>query len=524
MGFTTILGKLPPKSEKADKKDYILMPDYFMDLNLDQILEGILYEKKEYELKPYFYELAPDLDTILYRQEVLKEFENDDVKKALTHFSLRYKKAVAYKEYYENCDNDLQKERWYLDYHAKYCQAVMLLSEELDKHKFRAKGFKELTDWLHQYMKSDEFSKLYKATKSLNEKFMELSYSIHIEPNKVEFSVNRREEDYCDGVRTMLRVQEPEEEERYVQTPFSDMLTLSDLERRILARFIHQDAVLFTELGSYVKTQAHDFHPIITQLEKEVQFYLTFLKYEEKMKQMNFTFSYPEFVKDETMDILGFYDMALAWKNGSTKKPVIRNDAHLHGKEKFLVVTGPNQGGKTTFARAIGQSVYFALLGLKVPARQLKLPFYQGIMTHFATEESNKTGEGKLMEELTRLKPMMKDNTEKRAHNFVVINELFTSAASYDAFIMGRKVMEHFMEENSHGVYVTHIPELAKETDEIISMVAMLDAEDQKVRTYKIERRPADGCGYASTIVETYDLSYAQLKVRLSTLEKNQTS
>lgn len=63
------------------------------------------------------------------------------------------------------------------------------------------------------------------------------------------------------------------------------------------------------------------------------------------------------------------------------------------------------------------------------------------------------------MEELTRLKPMMQ---EKWSGSFVILNELFTTAATWDAGIMGQKVLDYFMSHDCYGIYVTHTSRLRK--------------------------------------------------------------
>ena len=189
---------------------------------------------------------------------------------------------------------------------------------------------------------------------------------------------------------------------------------------------------------------------------------------------------------------------------------VIPNDLHNDKGERFFVLTGPNQGGKTTFARSLGQLVYFTKMGLDVPAVSANVPYFPDIQTHFSVEESVETGRGKLKEELTRLAPMMEEN---RKDTFVIINELFTTAASYDAEIMGKKVLKHFIGLGCMGIYVTHLQELAGSHEGIVSLRAMLD--ENRIQTFKIERGAAEDTACAENVVNRYRLTYEQLKERL---------
>lgn len=230
------------------------------------------------------------------------------------------------------------------------------------------------------------------------------------------------------------------------------------------------------------------------------------------------------------MELNGAYDLALLLKQGSKEKPVVCNDAYYAGEERFLVITGPNQGGKTTFARSLGQIVYLAKMGFPAPCAHARMPYFSGLLSHFSVEESLETGRGKLKEELIRLAPMM---SGERGKSFVILNELFTTAATYDAYIMGKRVMAHFIKRGYFGVYVTHIQELADEKEKenteeelragrIVSMAACVDEKDSHIRTYRIVRRAPEGVGYAYALVEKYHLTYPELKERLSLIFGNE--
>ena len=118
--------------------------------------------------------------------------------------------------------------------------------------------------------------------------------------------------------------------------------------------------------------------------------------------------------------------------------------------------------------------------------------------THFSREESVETGRGKLKEELVRMAPLI-HNLEKE--QFVILNELFTTVTTYDACKMGKEIMQRFVDANCKGVYVTHLPELSECADYVVSMTALTDEKNSKIRTYKIVRKKANGYGFANDIV-----------------------
>lgn len=108
---------------------------------------------------------------------------------------------------------------------------------------------------------------------------------------------------------------------------------------------------------------------------------------------------------------------------------------------------------------------------------------------------------------------MMKNENKRQ---FIILNELFTTATTNDALVMGKKVMQYFLSMECYGIYVTHIQELAEETGQIISLVAQVgDGRDRK-RTYRIVHMKAQGYGYPEPLLEQFQLSYEDIIRRLS--------
>jgi DNA mismatch repair protein MutS len=232
-----------------------------------------------------------------------------------------------------------------------------------------------------------------------------------------------------------------------------------------------------------------------------------------RFEALGLSFCLPEVSATDTrVDVRRTYDLALAGTLLEGGGTIVPNDIRLDDGERIFVVTGANQGGKSTFARTFGQVHYLASLGLPVPGRHARLALFDRILTHFEREEDLRTLQGKLQEELTRLHDLLAHATPR---SIVIMNEAFSSTAADDARDLGRETLERLLALGVRGVYVTFVDELSSIDPRIASVGATVDPDDPARRTFEIVRRPSDGRAHAVAIARAYRLTYDELRLRV---------
>jgi len=485
-------------------------PDYFVDLNINQIVDALIAGKEDYGLRPFFLAPLKSVKAIKYRHEVFQDLEVTGVHDAMKAFARSMAGMRRFRGISDRVLNKKVKQGWFLNSVEAYCEGVDRLARDLAALGPKSRGLSSFLEYLKKYAESTGFTTLVAETKKMRADLSASKYAVLIRGNQFSVRKYEGEEEYSAAVEKIFaKFKQGATKDYRVEIP--EFLDVNHIEEAALEFVGKVYPEVFLGLESYCAKHAGHLDKTIATFDREVQFYLSSLGLVGQLRETGLRFCYPEVSENKEISSSEGFDLALAIKLTREKSPVVTNDFHLDGKERIFVVNGPNQGGKTTFARAYAQTHYLASLGCLVPGREAHLFLFDRIFTHFEREEDINDLRSKLEDDLVRIHSILDACTPR---SIVVVNELFSSSALPDAVFLGKKVLERVIKLDLLCVYVTFLDELST-LEKTVSLLSTVRPDNPEICTFKIERRPADGLAYAQSIARKYRLSYESVKERI---------
>lgn len=218
----------------------------------------------------------------------------------------------------------------------------------------------------------------------------------------------------------------------------------------IRGRSINQVANAVAQSADHVKS-------FFALLRVELAFYLGCLNLHARLTDIGEPICFPDPAPpgEVTLTTEGVCDVSLALH---LEERTVGNDIHAD-RRSLVVITGANQGGKSTLLRGLGLAQLMMQAGMFVAARSFRANVCTGIFTHYRREEDVTMESGKLDEELRRMSDIAE---EIRRGALLLCNESFASTNEREGSEIARQIVRAMLNKRIKILFVTHMYDLAR--------------------------------------------------------------
>jgi DNA mismatch repair protein MutS len=172
----------------------------------------------------------------------------------------------------------------------------------------------------------------------------------------------------------------------------------------------------------------------------------------------------------------------------------VPNDVELNEKQNFLLITGPNMGGKSTYMRQAALICLLAQMGSFVPAREAELCLIDRIFTRIGAMDDIYAGQSTFMVEMTETANILNNATE---NSLIILDEIGRGTATFDGMSIAAAVAEFIHNKiKAKTLFATHYHEITQLADKHPGMknlnVLVKEEGDHITFLHKIAAGPAD--------------------------------
>lgn len=479
--------------------------DVIKDLNLDIIFKFMAREDKFIynTVRSVITGCPTDRSTILYRQEILTDFIN--------HY-------VSLNEIYELSAKAIKESEKFIQDAREYSKAsntsnvlnsLKLLGilvnhlEIIKKHfdliegEFEAAGLRAFYDRLLNNYNVEFVEKIKTSIKDMN--FL-------AEGGNISFSADFGQGLKCDHiiVNNLKRDENPRRKPKstigllYYKLFRRNVVIMND--SKLLQEAGEMEAAGLGHIMEMYQNFIKELSSFFESLHYQTGFYVGCANLYNRLEQLHIPTSMPMIANDvvNRFHFKGLYDLSLGIYSRSI--PVC-NDLDTEDN-KLFIITGANQGGKSTYLRSIGIAQIMMQSGMFVPAKYYCNRLYDGIFTHFTRKEDASMNSGKLDEELSRMSGIINQITP---NSMLLLNETFATTTEREGAKIASDVVNALYENGTSVLMVTHLYEFTKNMyEKKLPGSKFLSAERlaDGTRTFHILEREPERTSYG---VDLYD-------------------
>lgn len=459
------------------------------DLNLDRVMDRITRQGYIRDtVARYITTPALDARTIYYRQGVYKDFDRlkdtfvEDifrtVNKTTNIESSRRSSGTQSKI------NVFEQVKESINVVNQYFELLNELCEQLRENRgiFESEGMLALTDKVIAYVDSPEYKELRETIDNISNTLYD-SKALKI---WIEFGAGLKA-----SVATLCEISAKQiMPEGLLSKLFSkdkgdanDFILIKNIPDGITNDIENAKKESLLHIKSIITAMSAGISRFFGDLRTEVSFYMGMVKIMEKATDLGMPICFPTVAEDKReMKATGLYDLSMVFALNKPRErmkedDVVFNDLVMNEGD-MLIITGVNQGGKTTFLRAAGIAQILMQAGAPVPAESFHSSVSDIVYTHFPEEEDKDMKYGKLAEELARLREAFEVIT---GDSLVLLNDSFATTTTEEGSKIAVDVTKAFAVLKNRVIFVSHLFEYASTTDEFNASLAAEGIEGKAV-------------------------------------------
>jgi DNA mismatch repair ATPase MutS len=393
--------------------------------------------------------LDNDLDIIQYRQNILKDcLKNSPLIKGIYDISveaIQSEKKIYWGVFSKYPPAILDRSIEVLQMFVEALKKLKQIAEE-QADQFESEGFIRFFAMLNEELSDDYFAII---QDHLNELKFHKGVLISAELGKgnkgINYVLRKLHENKQGWLEQIFSAKPPSYTIHISDRDINGIKALSELRDRGINLVANALAQSTDHILSF-----------FNMLRTELAFYVGCLNLYEQLTQKGepVCFSLPVAPAERRHSFTGLYDVCLTL---SIEERVVRNNVNADQKD-LVIITGANQGGKSTFLRSIGLSQLMMQSGMFVPAESFSSNLCDNLFTHYKREEDTSMNSGKFDEELSRMSDIVNHLTK---NSILLFNESFAATNEREGSEVARQIINVLLEKHIKVFYVTHLFQFA---------------------------------------------------------------
>ena len=491
------------------------------DLDISRVMDRHEEQMTDW-LREAIAHLPKDEEVVLYRQEVLRDFDrNSQLLDGFLEVSQQFTEFRNIIKFAFERDPALYNVLKRVEESEAILRGLYSLKDKMAKSVVASKGLRDFAKMLDELIQSDLFRAYEEDLKVIRSKKeirgIKVGLNLDENMNPVEAIVLTLEEEtfhYSRPMKTMRRVLKYgiSEVKKIPRRIFAPETVIPKENLNALEKVI---APAMGQLLKFIDTFNDALLDVFEPLKDELSYYVL----ANHMKQALTAAGYPvcqmSFHEGVGHYIKGLYNVNLAYHFMTTGETMVYNDVDWLGSHMYIL-TGPNRGGKTTYTQSMGQIYWLGLLGFYVGARSVNMPMIDGLYVHFPSEEKETVLFGRLGEECDRFAKMFGDMTSR---SLLLMNETFSGTSHSESLTIAKGALKAVSGVGLSGLFNTHLHELAADVDDLNGQVDqegfnfsnLVSGSQEKHQSFVIHEGEPFGKSYAHEIAVKYGVSYKQL-------------